>query len=132
MHNRIAPRESRPEHQLEIGYLRDLTIAVKVEFYNIERNKYTRPLSLELLHEWDTTYRTPLTACEKWTFRDVRDMHTTKIHRAEVAFVDDLIERLRTGINEGTPTAHITIDDIEALGRAYRALDVCREQLVWY
>lgn len=131
MQHRIAPREHRPTHQLERGYLNDLAAAIKVAFHKIEGSTFWRPLSLELLHEWDMTHRTPLALCSEWLFSRDELVETSK-HEKELVFVDDLIAKIRQGFAEGNPVAHVTLSDIEQLERAKHSLDRCKTRVVFY
>lgn len=131
MYSRIAPfGNTRPTHQDERAYLNTLAAAIKVAFYGIENGGW-RPLSLEMLHEWDTTYRTPLALCSEWLVSRNELVETSK-HEDELVFVDGLIAKIRQGFAESNPVAHITLSDIEALERAYRSLDKCKTRLVYY
>lgn len=132
MRSRIAPMDSRPAHNLVIGYLRDLTIAVKVGFYNLtEHRPYSPALDHELLARWAIEHRHEVARCRGYQMRVPR-FDGSHIHETEVKQIDVIIEKLKAGLDEKNPTRDITSDDIETLEKAYRSLDVCKEQLIWY
>lgn len=132
MQSRIAPLDSRPVHELAIGYLRELTIAVKVKFYDLtEHRQYAQELTHELLAQWSVEYRYELTRCNGYRGGIPRfDGHSA--HEKEIGQIDAIIDKLKAGLNASNPTRDITTDDIETLEKAYRALDVCKEKLIWY
>lgn len=132
MRSRIAPMDTRPVHDLEIGYLRELTIAIKVKFYDLtEHRQYTQELTHELLARWVIEYRHGLTRCNGYRGGIPRfDGHSA--HEKEIQQIDTIIDKLKAGLNAQQPTRDITLEDIETLEKAYRALDVCKEQLIWY
>lgn len=131
MRGRIAPQNTRPEHYVEIGYLRDFVIVVKRGYYNILDADPLRPaLSIEYLGEWQA-HRSSLYRCHGFNGGIPRfDGRST--HEAEITVVDNILAKIGQGLLEGKPTEHITSEDIFALEKAYRALCVCQSRLVWY
>jgi hypothetical protein len=131
MHSRIAPREHRPTHRDTQGYLNDLAAAVKTAFYRIEGVTFWRPLSLEMLHEWELTHQYELATCSERLFSRNELVEHSK-HEKEIVFVDALIAKIRQGFSEGNPVAHVTLSDIEQLERTKHAIGVCKTRTIFY
>lgn len=130
MHSRIAPRNDAPEHSVEIGYLRDLTTAIKVTYYHLEdMRRYSHDLSIDLIGGWQV-HRANLIRCEG--MGSPRPTFDRSKHQTEVEFVDTLLARISQGITEGNPIAHITETHIATLERCYRSISTCRHQMIWY
>lgn len=129
---RIAPNE-RPEHSVEIGYLRDLTIAIKWDYYGIGGDRRdVPPLNIETVGMWQV-HRRALTGCHNFKSLELKPRLSERgIHETEIIAVDNLLVKIMQGLSKGNPTGHIDSEDILALERAYRALGVCKSHDVWY
>jgi hypothetical protein len=130
MRGRIAPLNTRPEHIVEIGYLRDLTIAIKRDYYSIETMRDTLPLTIETLGVWQV-HRRELSGCHGFNGLKPR-FDDRSAHEEEITVVDNILAKIGQGVMEGQPTGHIDSTDIFALEKAYRALGRCQSKLVYY
>lgn len=131
MRGRIAPLNTRPEHNVEIGYLRDLTIVIKRGYYNITDVDSLRPaLSIEWLGKWQL-HRRELSGCHGFSNLIPR-LDGRSAHEVEITTVDNILAKIGQGLLEGKPTEYIDSEDILALEKAYRALGGCQSRLVFY
>lgn len=132
MANRIGPQDNAPEHGVEIGYLLDLTSATKMAYYNIETNlsDYLPKLTVEYVGRWQL-HRQGLLSCHGFT-GGIPRLESHNVHEDVVAAIDAVISKLAQGLSEGKPTEYITLEDVTAIERAYRALSVCKRKMIYY
>jgi hypothetical protein len=132
MRGRIAPLNTRPEHIVEIGYLRDLTIAIKWDYYGLGGRSDVPPLSIETLGLWQA-HRRDLVGCHNFKSLTLNPrLPEHGIHEKEITVVDNVLAKIGRGLLERKPTGYIDSDDILALEKAYRALGGCQSKLVYY
>lgn len=131
MRSRIAPPDDRQEHELEMRYLTDLSLAIKTTYYKLDvPSEYAPVLSIDRVAMWNE-YRRNLLHCRGFgSFRPRFDGRSK--HMAEIETVDGVLEKIKRGIEAGNPIAFITEPDIEALGLARANLGDCKERLIYY
>lgn len=132
----ITSSETTPEHEPEIGYLRELAAAITYKFHSLPEMTYRRDLTHPLLVEWSIIHRPNLSGCEGFRngipqFAPDPGSHRA-LHEQDLKQVDDLVARLQSALDaKQSINEVISQKDIDNLHRVYRDLEVCQRKLVW-
>lgn len=127
---RIAPYDTMPEHILEMGYLTDLSTAIKCVVHGI-RAVGLPTLDNDLLAAWALVHRPTLIRCAGYDGL-IPLIERDCAHTAEIERIDALIDKLKRGLAEEDALKYVKASDVVQMGHDRQALGRCLRKRVWY